>query len=251
MVYLPRANNLIVFDRVNALDPSYRKAWLLHSVGKPRINGKIIKTQVPGHVEDFDGDTAKITWAGGVIPPPDPKDPGRLFVKTFLPKAHYTRRIGGKDHEFWVAGKNRPVVHYKGCTVPGARNPIEPGQWRIEVSPTKPAKFDNFLHLIHICDTKTKKMPPAEMVTAEDAKMIGVSVGGWLVMFGKKGTVAGPVSYKAPAGKTEHLVVDLNRGAKYRVTGITGGERGLTASKEGTLRFATDKADAVTLTPEK
>ncbi len=251
MVYLPKANNLIVFDRVNALDPSYRKAWLLHSVGKPRINGKIIKTRVPGHVEDFDGDTVKITWAGGVIPPPDPKDPGRLFVKTFLPKQHYTRRIGGKGHEFWVAGKNRPVVQYKGCTVPGARNPIEAGQWRIEVSPSKPSKFDNFLHLIHICDTKTKKMPPAEMVTAEGEKMLGVAAGGWLVMFGKKGEVKGDISYKAPAGKTEHLIVDLKRGAKYRVSGIAGGAKELTASKEGTLRFATDKAGNAKLTPTK
>ena len=251
MVYLPKAGNLIVFDRVNALDPSYRKAWLLHSVGKPQISGEIIKTQVPGHIEDFDGDTAKITWEGGVIPPPDPKDPGRLFVKTFLPKQHYTRRIGGKGYEFWVDGKNRVPGAYRGCIVPGTRHPIEAGRWRIEVSPTKPSKFDNFLHLIHICDTKTKKMPPAEMVTAKDEKMIGLVADGWLVMFGKRGTVAGEVSYKAPAGKTEHLVVDLKRGAKYRVAGITDGEKGLTASKEGTLRFATDKADAVTLTPEK
>ena len=71
MVYLPKEGNLIVFDRVNALDESWRKAWLLHSVGRPEVSGKVIKAEVPGHIEDFDGDTVKITWEGGVFPPPN------------------------------------------------------------------------------------------------------------------------------------------------------------------------------------
>ena len=249
LVYLPKTGNLLVFDRVNALDPSYRKAWLLHSVGRPQVSGKIIRAQVPGHVEDFDGDTVKITWEGGIIPPPDPKDPGRLFVKTFLPSEHYIRRIGGKGHEFWVAGKNRPVLRYTGCLKPGTRHPIEAGNWRIEVSPSRPAKFDNFLHLIHICDTRTKKMPAAEMVNADGGKMIGLSASGWLVMFGKRGEVEGEISYKAPKDRTEHLVVDLKRGTKYAVTGIAGEPKEMTASKEGTLRFATEGAGAVRLAP--
>ena len=249
MVYLPGPDNLLVFDRVNALDASYRKAWLLHSTGKPKINGKLVKAEVPGHVEDFDGDTVQVTWAGGIIPPPDPKDPGRLFVKTFLPRERVIRRIGGKDHEFWVAGKNRPILRYTGCVKPGTRHPIEAGNWRIEVSPTRPAKFNNFLHLIHICDTRTNKMPPAEMIAAKDEKMIGLVAGGWLVLFGKKGEVDGEVSYTAPKGKTEHLVVDLKREAKYKVSGIAGGERELTASKEGVLRFATDHEATVRLAP--
>ncbi|KKL19072.1 hypothetical protein LCGC14_2469160, partial [marine sediment metagenome] len=249
MVYLPKANNLLLFDRVNALDPSYRKAWLLHSVGKPQVDGKIVKAQVPGHVEDFDGDTVKITWAGGIIPPPDPKDPGRLFMRTFLPAEHYIRRIGGKGHEFWVAGKNRPIKRYTNSITPGTPHPIEVGNWRIEVSPAKPAKFDNFLHLINICDTRTEKMPPSRMIASDGGKMVGVTMAGWVVMFGRKGEVAGPVSYAAPAGKVEHLVVDLKRGGKYRVSGAAGGAATLTAGKEGTLRFATAAAGAVKLTP--
>jgi heparin/heparan-sulfate lyase len=249
LVYLPGANNLLVFDRVSALDPSYRKAWLLHSVGQPHVNGKIIKAEARGRLEDFDGDTVNITWEGGVIPPPDPEDPGRLFVKTFLPEERSIRRIGGDGHEFWVGGKNRPVVRYKGCLVPGNPHPIEAGRWRIEVSPAKPSKFDNFLHLIHICDTKTTRIPPAEMVTAEDEKMVGLAVGGWLALFGKKGEVVGDVSYQAPKGATEHLIVDLKRGAKYTVSGVAGGAEKMAASDEGTLRFATQGRAVVKLTP--
>ena len=121
----------------------------------------------------------------------------------------------------------------------------EMGSWRLEISPAKPAKFDNFLHLLYPTDTKTENMPAAEMVVAKDQKMIGLAVAGWLVMFGKKGEVKGEISYEAPKGKTEHLVVDLKREAVYKVTGITGGEKVMKASKEGTLRFATEKAGEV------
>ena len=81
--------------------------------------------------------------------------------------------------------------------------------------------------------------------------MVGLAVGGWLVLFGRKGQAAGEVSYKAPNGKTEHLVVDLKRGAKYRVSGTAGGAEEMTASGEGTLRFATERAGTVRLVPAK
>ena len=248
MVYLPKAKDLIVFDRVNALDPSYRKAWLLHSVGRPEVSGTIVETTVPGHVETFDGDTVQITWSGGVIDPPDPKDPGRLFVKTFLPARHTIRRIGGKGHEFRVGGKNRPIKRYTNCVERGTPHPVEAGNWRIEVSPVKAAKFDNFLHRIHICDTKTRAAPPAEMIAAAGRKMVGVRTGGWLVMFGRKGPVTGEVVYRDPGKATRHLVVDLQRNVRYRVAGITGGPQTLTASLEGVLQFRIDEPSEVKIT---
>jgi hypothetical protein len=87
------------------------------------------------------------------------------------------------------------------------------------------------------------------MVTAQDGKMVGLRVGGWLVMFGAKGVVEGAVTYPSPAGTTEHLVVDLKRGTTYAVSGAAGGDRRRTASGEGTLRFTTRARGAVTLTP--
>jgi len=92
-------------------------------------------------------------------------------------------------------------------------------------------------------------MPPAEMVAEKADKMIGLAVGGWLVMFGKKGEVDGVVRYEGPKGRTEHLVVDLKRGARYTVAGIAGGERTITASKEGVLRFTSEVGGSITLTP--
>ena len=85
---------------MDALDSAYRKVWLLHSVGRPEMEGRRISAEVPGHIETFQGDVVKITWEGGVIPPPDPTDPGRLFVRTFLPLRQTIRRVGGKGYEF-------------------------------------------------------------------------------------------------------------------------------------------------------
>ncbi len=244
MVYLMGTDDLVIFDRVQSLDPSWRKAWLTHFQGKPEVvDGRLLKAEVPGHIEEFVGGTIRMTWDEGVLKPPDPGDPGRLFIRTFLPKNHYIRRIGGDGYEAWWNGKNRTGDGHK------IIDKVDAGRWRIEVSPAEPRKFDNFLHLIHICDTKTEKMPPAEMVEAENRKMVGVLVGEWLVMFGRKGEVEGEVSYKAPKERIENLVVDLKRGRKYRVTGIVGGEKMMTVSPEGTLRFVTLGSGEVKLIP--
>jgi len=233
---------LVVFDRVSALDASYRKAWLCHFQGEPKVSGKLLAAAVPGHIEDYDGDTVTATWADGVLTPPAPADPGRLLIRTLLPREHTIRRIGGAGYEFWSNGANRPPRSNCG----GLQ---DMGRWRIEVSPARPARFDNFLHLLYPCDTRTDRMPASELVSAEGDKAVGLTVGGWLVMFGRTGEVAGELAYPAPAGKTEHLVADLPRGAKYRAEGIVAGPKELTVSREGTVRFATDAKGAVRLTP--
>ncbi len=44
-------------------------------------------------------------------------------------------------------------------------------------------------------------------------------------------------------------MVDLKRGAGYNVSGIVGGEKQMTASKEGVLRFTTEGPATVRLEP--
>ncbi|MFW6107980.1 MAG: hypothetical protein ACOC70_02145, partial [bacterium] len=140
--------HLVVFDRINALDASFRKAWLLHSLGKPRVSGKRTKVEVPGHIERFDGDLVTIDWQGTFIPTTDPKNPGRLFSKTLLPRERVIRRIGGKGHEFWAGGRNWEPLRVPTRENPGS-DPMDVGAWRVEVSPREPATFDHFLHVLY------------------------------------------------------------------------------------------------------
>ena len=94
-------------------------------------------------------------------------------------------------------------------------------------------------------------MPPAEMVASEAGKMVGLAAGGWLVMFGKKGPVNGEVVYRARKAPAEHLVVDLTRGGRYKISGPAARAKTLTAGREGVLQFRVDKPGEVKITPVK
>lgn len=103
----------VVFDQVEATDASFRKTWLLHSVQEPATHGSLI-TLVNG--------------------------PGRLLCRTVLPIKPTITKIGGPGKECWVNGRNWPAVE-KAWT-------RDAGAWRVEVSPSTPAKQDYFLHML-------------------------------------------------------------------------------------------------------
>jgi len=216
MVYLTNTNNLIVFDRVQALDASWRKAWVCHFQGKPEMpGGQLLSAEVLGHIEDFKADTIRMTWGDGVLRPPNPDDPGRLFIQVLLPENSIVRRIGGDGYEAWANGKNRTG---DGHDILGK---VDAGRWRIEVSPAEARKFDNFLHVLHIADTGTAEMPATTRIESEQGNMVGVSLDGQLVMFGRTGTVDGEVTYRAPVGKNR----SLGGGSETR-RGLQGGRYG-------------------------
>ncbi len=246
MVYLTNTNNLIVFDRVQALDASWRKAWVCHFQGKPEMpGGQLLSAEVPGHIEDFNADTIRMTWGDGVLRPPNPDDPGRLFIQVLLPENSIVRRIGGNGYQAWANGKNRTGDGHD------ILSKLDAGRWRIEVSSTFARKFDIFLHVIHITDTFKSQMPPIAKIESINGEMIGASVDDWLVLFGRRGHVGGDVTYSAPEGKTNHLVVDLKRNAKYKICGIVGGNIEKFTSQEGTLHFSTDLSTKVKLLLQK
>jgi hypothetical protein len=176
---------------------------------------------------------------------PISSDPGRLFIKTFLPQKYIIRRIGGDGYEEWSNGKNRTGDMHK------LLNTLDAGRWRIEISPTEPQKFDVFLHLIHICDTKTSAMPEAKLIETKNQNMAGLSTGEWIVLFGKKGQIREEVVYIAPKGKAEHFIADLVPGASYIITGIDRGIQRIKSSAEGSLRFRSNGSGTIRIVPAK
>ena len=118
------------------------------------------------------------------------------------------------------------------------------------MSPAVPKRFDNFLHVIHITDTKTANMPPDEKIESKHHSTVGAPVGGKLVMFGRSGMVDGEVSYSAPKGTIEHLIVDLKPGKRYSVAGAAEEESEITASEEGTLQLTVNGPATIKLSPE-
>ena len=75
---------LLVFDRVNALDPAYEKRWLLHTIGAPQVAMKKIGEEVPGHIATYPAGRVRVD-----------NGEGTLFVETIFPEQATLRVVGG------------------------------------------------------------------------------------------------------------------------------------------------------------
>jgi heparin/heparan-sulfate lyase len=175
---------MVVFDRVVAADPAFRKYWLLHSMERPRIEG-----------------------SSAVIDRTEHGESGRLILDTLLPRPENLKleAIGGSGKEFWVFGKNYPndLDEYP-------NNSIEAGAWRIEASPLAPAAEDLFLNVMQVTDTSVNQRLPVRLL--ETATHIGCVIEGpeasWAVVFRRDGRASNePVRIEIPSTRRCRAVV--------------------------------------------
>src|SRR5262249_6608264 len=161
LAYLPSADVLFVLDHVVARDPGYRKAWLLHGVAEPKVEGAT-SVRAIGQGGTSHRDASLVTFEDGQ---------GRLRVHALLPHEREVVSRGGPGFEFWTpgdelggpwgSGKNWPLDPPEGGPLPSDphlkkmwqtfwggdmqrlspsnRRAVVPGAWRIEVSPAAPA----------------------------------------------------------------------------------------------------------------
>jgi hypothetical protein len=83
LVFLDQ-NYLLVFDRVNSLDPAYEKRWLLHTIGAPQVAMQTTGEEVPGHITTYPAGRVRIDNGDGT-----------LFVETIFPEESTLRVVGG------------------------------------------------------------------------------------------------------------------------------------------------------------
>ena len=175
---------LIVFDKVIAANPDYKKFWLLHSIEEPLIEGN--KT------------TIKRTKNG---------DTGMLVNTTLLPEPSNAdiQPVGGPGKEFWVFGQNYP-------NVPAADDENQRGEWRIEISPKKKTREDYYLNVMQITDTSQKELHNISSVQSD--KMTGVRIADRVVAFSKNSNVIDtPFTVKLQGnGVYKILITDLYHG---------------------------------------
>lgn len=140
---------VVVFDRVESTAPGFEKKFLLHTVNEPVIDGNLMVTENRG---------------------------GRLSCQTLFPEQANLNLIGGPGKEAWVDGKNYPVEgEIKGG--------IEPGAWRLEVSPINKQLNDYFLHVLFVDDDEAKPVVAKEAVLVKTDAGVGVIVAGWKMFF--------------------------------------------------------------------
>jgi heparin/heparan-sulfate lyase len=183
---------LVVFDRVANADPAFRKYWLLHTQEEPRIDG-------PSAIIDCtqNGDT------------------GRLILDALLPAADNADlvKVGGPGKEFYVFGTN-----YANDVEPAmlARSSMEPGAWRIELSPKTTRNENLFLNVIQVTDTKSPSRLPIRYTETPDRVgcIIEAPATTWMVLLRKDNTrSAAAVEFTIPGPNPARiLLTDLTPG---------------------------------------
>lgn len=122
---------LLVFDRVIASDPAFKKTWLCHGLSDPIIkNGRSVFTntaEIPG-----DG-----IYCG--------RYNGKLTIDTLLPHNPRIASVGGPGGWHTVDGVNYPAKLGEGQRQEGHG-------WRLEISPSIAKKEDHFFHVLQVGD---------------------------------------------------------------------------------------------------
>ncbi len=173
--YVPPQNTLFVFDHVVSTNAGFRKAWLLHGVSEPAVDGDEGREDMrpeTSHAKEF-RDAKTLRFREGH---------GELLVHCLLPRDRVVTRRGGPGQDFytpgddkggaWGSGENWPLEPAEGAPLPqdprlvhmwktfwgddfskispSNRKNVVPGGWRLEVSPSVPAEEDFFLHVFEI-----------------------------------------------------------------------------------------------------
>jgi heparin/heparan-sulfate lyase len=165
----------IVFDRVEATDPNFKKRWLLHTEAKP---------QVAGARQPDAGASLTVKNGDGV-----------LSCTTLLPV----------DPEVVVV---EPMVLADRSAVPkvdvAAYPPGYPNQWRIEISPKSASARDYFLHVLSTPAKGVDERPQATAEDTADAATVTVKWAGRTVKvrFPKTGALVGHLTITGADGKT-------------------------------------------------
>lgn len=202
---------LVVFDRLVATKTAHRKYWLLHTQEEPRIEGTTAVADCTQH-----------------------GDRGRLVLDALLPASENLdmNKVGGPGKEFWCFGinyPNSPPAKKPLPTNPDAteqtmqkladRMPqasIEPGAWRVELSPKRPSDVDLFLNVMQVTDRQSPGRMAVERINA--GERVGCRIQGrdafWCVLFCRDAEIS---------DDTFTLVTDGLGQGHYLVTGLAPG----------------------------
>ena len=183
---------LVVFDRVVSASTDFRKAWLLHTLEEPRVDGAAA--------------TVDCTQYGAR---------GRLTLDVLLPAAPNAvlSNVGGPGKEYWVFGTNYANDPERDREAKGS---IETSRWRLELSPKAPSAEDQFLTVMQVSDRTAPARWPVRRVEANERA--GCVIDGpdsdWLVLLRHDSERSAKAVEFAVTGKgpTRVLVGDLSAG---------------------------------------
>lgn len=213
---------LIVFDKIDSSNASFKKTWLLHGIEEPVINGtrtifsRTYKSSLKGHAYN-----------------------GKLTVDTLLPVNSKFDKVGGDGAWAMVNGKNYPGTKLN--------TELDEGYtWRLEISPSVASKSDYFLNVLQVSDNDKDYYLPVEMVESKD--FYGAKISDRVVAFSKSGEkVKGGFTLSiGGSGEYQYTICDVEAGSYS----VNAGGKTLTATvtEEGGVLSFTAPAGTVSVT---
>lgn len=179
---------LMVYDNVASRRENFKKAWLLHMVDEPQIQGN---------------ETT-------IIAPKQKGYNGKMVNTTLLPAQDNLEinKVGSTDNQYSVFGTNYPQ------SLNDIENKAEDNSmWRIEVSPKNPSREDTFFNVMQVMDDIGG--PEKLNVNMIDSpKMTGASIADRVVFFSKTGeTIGDKITFDLTGeGTLKVLVTDVKDG---------------------------------------
>ena len=178
---------LIVFDKVVSSNPDFKKFWLLHSIEEPSLQENTFTV-----TRTKDGDS------------------GLLHNSVLLPATEDLRmeKVGGPGKDCWVFGTN-----YPNAALPRRPDPAnERGEWRVEVSPVKPATENYFLNVLQVADNTCKQLKEVKHMDGD--RTVGVQIADRVVTFSKDSEpLSGRFQITAEGtGTLKFVITDLKPG---------------------------------------
>ena len=160
-----RPGTFVIFDRVKSKDPDFKKTWLLQAMKPPT------------------GRAPNLAVANGR---------GRLFVQTVLPSEPLVRLVQGDS--LYVSGG---TLHLP------SRDTGPAPECRVEVSPSRPALTDYFLHVLTAADSSAAEVPEATVQEQENGFTLSL---GPARLYFEKNAIGGKVELD---GKSFELVNNI------------------------------------------
>jgi hypothetical protein len=224
-----RPDYVIILDRVTATDPSFKKAWLIHSINPPAIGTNGAWETPPAGITNYPADELRID-----------NGKGHLFLKTLLPGNARAQVIGGAGYEGWVNGTNywSPRISKAAAT------------WRVEIQPTVAATADVFLNVLY--STTNSVMPTITGISGDGIAgcLLTDSREREVVIFSSNSKAVTRAAYVVgESGPAQHAVLDFAPGA-YDV--YQNGKKvytALGATAQGVLSFAANGGGSFEVVP--
>ncbi|HEX9062622.1 MAG TPA: heparin/heparin-sulfate lyase HepB [Clostridia bacterium] len=197
---------LIVYDKINSSNKDFKKYWLLHSIDPPYIENNVTTIAKDGFIGNTKG-----AYNGKVVNHTLIPDLSDLNIE----------KIGGLDNRFPVFNGKEGYINYPN-TPHYDNTSIEPGSWRVQISPKTNREFDRFLNVMEIMDYKDQSGANTKALSVKkvDGDLVeGTKIADRVILFNKADSMiksninfniesqtGDPASYK-------FLVTDLSEGS--------------------------------------